>query len=86
MAVKSGMKINGESKATTFPANMGLLAPVESTEMLPNSFEAVTSHAMREQQSPSGGVRVAAHLFWPDHIKVRVAGSTAEEMMTPMRR
>jgi hypothetical protein len=86
MRVKTGMKITGDSNATTLPANMGLLAPLVATVITPSfSFDVVTSHAMILQQRPKIGDRVAAHLFWPFHISVRVAGSTAEEMMTPIK-
>lgn len=81
-----GMKMRGERRATTFPANMGLFEPVQSTSREWHSFLAVTSQAMRAQMRPSGGVRVAAHLLWPAHIIVRVAGMTAEEIITPIIR
>lgn len=86
MRVKIGMKISGESKATTLPANMGLLAPVHVTESSPHSFLAVTSHAMSEQTKPRGGLKVAACQLKPDHMSVKVAGTTAEEIMTPIMR
>jgi len=80
------MKMAGDSSATTFPANIGLLAPDVSTEMTPSlSFEVVTSHAVKLQQRPRMGLKVAAQKFWPFHIKVNVAGSTAELMITPMK-
>ena len=59
------------------------LAPVLATERLPDSFWAVTSHAMSELARPRTGLSVAAMAFCFFHIKVRVAGRTAEEMMTP---
>lgn len=84
--VRTGMKIMGESNATTFPANIGLLAPDVATLMTPSlSFEVVTSHAVRLQARPRIGLSVAAQKFWPFHIRVNVAGRTAEEMMTPMK-
>ena len=61
--VKIGVKIRGESRAMTFPANMGLLEPVQSTLREPQVFEAVTSQVITAQARPSGGVRVAAHLL-----------------------
>jgi hypothetical protein len=83
--VSTGMKIMGESSATTFPASIGLFAPEVATEMTPLlSFEVVTNQAVRLQARPRIGLSVAAQKFWPFHIKVNVAGSTAEEMMTPM--
>ncbi len=84
--VKIGMKISGESNATTLPANMGLLAPVLLTERSPPSFFAVTSHAISEQTNPRGGLKVAACQLNPDHMRVKVAGITADEMMTPIMR
>lgn len=60
------------------------LLPVLSTERLPCCLLAVTSQAMRELASPRIGERVAAIMFCLLHIKVRVAGRTAEEMMTPI--
>ena len=84
--VSTGMKIMGESSATTLPANMGLFAPDVATEMTPSlSLEVVTSHAVILHARPRIGERVAAMRFWPFHIRVRVAGKTAEEMMTPMK-
>lgn len=80
------MKISGERRATTLPASMGLLAPVLSTVRSPPSFFAVTSQAMREQTNPRGGLKVAACQLRPDHMRVRVAGITAEEMITPIIR
>lgn len=59
------------------------LAPVLATEMLPDSFLAVTSQAIRELARPRTGLRAAAMAFCFFHIRVRVAGRTAEEMMTP---
>jgi hypothetical protein len=86
MRVRTGMKIIGESSATTFPANMGLLAPEVATVMTPSlSLEVVTSQAVRLHASPRIGLSVAAQKFWPFHMRVRVAGRTAEEMMTPMK-
>jgi hypothetical protein len=86
MSVSTEINNTGESSATTLPASMGLLAPDVSTVMTPSlSFEVAMSQAGILQQSPRTGERVAAHLFWPFHIKVRVAGRTAEEMMTPMK-
>jgi hypothetical protein len=80
------MKITGDSSATTLPASMGLLAPEVATVITPSlSFAVVTSHAMILQQRPKIGDKVAAHLFCPFHIRVRVAGRTAEEIMTPMK-
>lgn len=84
--VNTGTKINGESKATTLPASMGLLPPVLSTERLPDSLLAVTSQAIREQTRPRIGDKVAATMFCPDQRRVRAAGKTAEDMMTPIIR
>jgi len=84
MSVKRGVKISGERSAMTFPANMGLLEPVQSTSSLPQVFLAVTSQAIRAHARPKGGVSVAAHALWPAHIMVRVAGMTADEIMTPI--
>ena len=61
-------------------------APVLATERLPPSFLAVTSQAIKEQDNPRMGARVAAILFCLLHIRVRTAGMTAEEMMTPIIR
>jgi hypothetical protein len=84
--VSTGMKIIGDSSATTFPANMGLFAPEVSTVMTPSlSLEVVTNHAVILQARPRIGDNVAAIRFWPFHIRVRVAGRTAEEIMTPMK-
>ena len=63
--VKIATKTMGESRAATFPANMGLLEPVQATLRSPHSFLAVTSQAMRAQMRPRIGERDAAHLFWP---------------------
>ena len=41
---------------------------------------------MREHARPRKGVNVAAIMFCLLHIKVSVAGKTAEEMMTPIKR
>jgi len=58
------MKMTGESKATTLPANIGLFAPEVATVMTPSfSLEVVTSHAVMLQHSPKIGDSVAAHLF-----------------------
>ena len=62
------------------------LLPVLSTLRLPNCLFAVTSQAIRELARPRIGERVAAMVFCLDHISVRVAGRTAEEMMTPIIR
>ncbi len=62
------------------------LLPVLSTERLPYCFLAVTSHAVRELTSPRMGEKVAAMVFCLLHIKVRVAGMTAELMITPIIR
>lgn len=76
----------GDSRATTLPANIGLLAPEVSTVMTPSlSLAVVTSQVVMLQHNPRTGERVAAHLFWPFHIRVRVAGRTADEIMTPMK-
>jgi hypothetical protein len=84
--VRTGMKIMGESSATTLPANIGLLAPDVATLITPSlSLEVVTNQAVRLQMRPRMGLRVAAQKFWPFHIRVNVAGRTAEEMMTPMK-
>ena len=58
-------------------------APVLSTDNDPPCFLAVTSHAIREHMRPRMGERAAAARFCLLHIRVKLAGSTAEEMMTP---
>jgi hypothetical protein len=68
------------------PASIGLLAPVDATERLPLSFLATTSQVISEQKSPKIGVAVAATAFWRFHIKVRVAGMTAEDTRMPISR
>lgn len=60
------------------------LLPVLLTERLPNCLFAVTSQAVRELARPRMGERVAAMVFCLLHIRVRVAGRTAELMMTPI--
>lgn len=62
------------------------LLPVLSTERLPYCFLAVTSQAIRELVRPRIGERVAAIMFCCFHIRVKAAGRTAEEMMTPIIR
>ena len=62
------------------------LEPVHSTFRLLQVDLAVTNQAMRATISPSTGDRAAATQFWSFHIKVRVAGSTADEMMQPIMR
>ena len=62
------------------------LLPVLATERLPYSFLAVTSQVVREQIRPRTGVSVAAIIFCFFHIRVRVAGSTAELIITPIMR
>lgn len=62
------------------------LDPVQSTFNAPQVCLAVTSQATRATASPSGGDRAAATQFWSFHIKVKVAGSTADEMMQPIMR
>ncbi len=59
------------------------LLPVLATDRLPYCFFAVTSHAINEQASPKIGESAAAAKFCLFHISVSVAGSTAEEIMTP---
>lgn len=59
------------------------LLPVLATDKLPYSFFAVTSHAINEQASPRIGESAAATRFCLFHISVNVAGSTADEIMTP---
>jgi hypothetical protein len=59
-------------------------APVVATVRTPPSFLAVTSQAIREQAKPRTGVKVAAAQLCLLHISVKLAGSTAEEIMTPM--
>lgn len=59
------------------------MAPVLATDRLPPCFFAVTSQAIREHTRPKMGERVAAARFCLLHIRVRVAGTTADEMMTP---
>lgn len=61
-------------------------APVESTERLPPCVFAVTSHAMSEQTSDKGGVKVAAAHDCRSQIRVSDAGITAPEMITPIMR
>jgi hypothetical protein len=80
------MKMHGVKSATTFPANMGLLAPKLSTLRVPLRLWAVASHAINEQASPRGGLSMAAHLFCLLHSRVRAAGRTADETMTPIIR
>ncbi len=58
-AVKIGTRTRGDSRATTFPANIGLLLPVQSTPRLPHCCLAVTSHAMRAAAKPRTGERDA---------------------------
>lgn len=58
--------------------------PVLSTERLPYCFLAVANQAIRELARPKMGESVAASIFCLPHIKVRVAGRTAEDMMTPI--
>jgi len=53
---------------------------------MPLSCCAVTSQAIKEQARPRGGLSIAAHLFCLLHMRVRVAGSTADEIMTPIIR
>src|SRR5271154_5640994 len=60
------------------------LEPVESTLKLPNCFFAVTNQAMSATKRPRTGEPAAAIQFWPDHIRVKVAGKTAAEMITPI--
>lgn len=62
------------------------LRAVLSTDKLPYCFLAVTNHAMRELMRPRIGERVAAIVFCLLHISVRVAGMTAELIMTPIIR
>ena len=62
------------------------LLPVLATERFPVCFFAVTSQAVREQMRPRKGVKVAATVFCLLHIRERVAGRTADEMMTPIKR
>jgi hypothetical protein len=84
--VSIGTKITGDRRATTLPVSIGLLAYVEATERLPLSLFAVTNHAVREQNSPKIGVAVAATTFCRFHMRVRVAGMTAEDTITPIIR
>lgn len=56
------------------------------TERLPDCFLAVTSQAISELARPRMGERVAAMVFCLLHIRVRVAGRTAELMITPIMR
>ncbi len=65
---------------------MTYLDPVQSTSNPPQVRLAVTSQAMRATASPRGGDKAAAIQFWSFHIKVKVAGSTADEMMQPIMR
>lgn len=58
-------------------------APVLSTDRSPPCFLAVTSHAINEQIRPKMGERAAAARFCLLHIKVKQAGITADEMITP---
>jgi len=78
------MKIRGARRETTFPASMGLLEPVELTERVPYCCFEVTSQAIREQVRASGGVKVAAAQDCRVLIRVREAGRTAPEIMTPI--
>ncbi len=62
------------------------LLPVLSTERLPDCFLAVTSQAIRELMRPRIGERVAAIMFCCFHMRVRAAGRTADEIITPIMR
>ena len=61
------------------------LLPVLSTERFPYCFLAVTSQASKEHARPSIGDSAAAARFCLSHNKVNVAGSTAEDIMTPCK-
>ena len=58
-------------------------APVLATDRSPPCFFAVTSQAINEQTRPRIGESAAAARFCLLHIKVSVAGTTAEDMITP---
>ena len=51
--VKIGIRTRGDNNATTLPANIGLLEPVHATLRLPQSFFAVTSHAITAKMRPN---------------------------------
>ncbi len=57
-----------------------------STVRLPFCFLAVTSQVIKELMRPRMGERVAAIVFCCFHIRVRAAGRTAEDIMTPIMR
>jgi len=65
---------------------MGSFAPVLSTLRLPNCFFAVTSQAIKLVARPRTGDKVAASMFWRLQSRVREAGSTADDTITPIRR
>ncbi len=67
---------------------MGLthLDPVLATLRSPNSLFAVTSQAIKAHAKPRIGLSVAAIIFCLLHIRVKVIGRTADEMMTPINR
>ena len=67
-----------------YSPSIGLFAPKLSTLKVPLSLEAVTIQAIREKRRPRGGLSIAAHLFCFVHMSVKDAGSTAEEMITPI--
>lgn len=80
------MKTSGLSSATTLPTSMGMLAPVLAMEREPDCTFAVTSQPVREQARPRSGARVAAVRFCLRQSRVRAAGRTAEEIITPIIR
>jgi hypothetical protein len=61
-------------------------APVLSTLRLPNCFFAVTSQAIKLVARPRTGDNAAAIMFWWLQSRVKEAGSTAEDTITPIRR
>jgi len=67
-----------------YSSGKAYFALVLSTVRTPLSFLAVTSQAVKEQAKPRIGVKVAAAQLCLLHISVKLAGSTAEEIMTPM--
>ena len=58
--MRRGTKITGDSRATTLPTSIGVLAPVVSTERVPDVACVVPSQAAMEQQKPRMGEKVAA--------------------------
>jgi hypothetical protein len=75
---------SGSMFTSGYVPSIGLLAPKLSTLNEPPSLEAVTIQVIKEQTRPSGGLSIAAHLFCLVHMSVKVAGSTADEIITPI--